>query len=73
MIDLNKEAEEYAKKWCLINSYNEKDMIHSHSLPNYETTISLLEKGFIACHNSKTTQYKIIQAQMELLNSLHTK
>jgi hypothetical protein len=67
MIDINKEAEEYVKEWCLINSYNERDMIHSHSLPNYETTISLLTKGFIAGHNSKATQAKIIQAQIDIL------
>jgi hypothetical protein len=70
MIDINKEAEEWSKKWCLINSYNERDMIHSHFLPNYETTISLLAKGVIAGHNSKATQAKVIQGQIDVLKEL---
>jgi hypothetical protein len=64
-MDINKEAEEYVKEWCLINSYNERDMIHSHSLPKYETTISLLTKGFRAGHNSKATQAEKLKFAIE--------
>jgi hypothetical protein len=52
MIDINKEAEEYAKEGC------------------WEGVRKL---SFIAGHNSKATQSKIIQAQIDMLNSLDSK
>jgi hypothetical protein len=51
MIDINKEAEEYAnQKW------------HSLGVVN-----SLIKQGVIAGHNSKATQAKVLQSQIDIL------
>jgi hypothetical protein len=56
MIDINKEAEEYLDR--------------TYSLSYEKTTWQKLHiKSFIAGHNSKATQAKVIQAQIEL--SIH--
>jgi hypothetical protein len=51
MIDLNKEAEEYAKDFI-----EDKDLIE------------LQIAAFLEGHNSKATQAKIIQAQIDVLD-----
>jgi len=52
MIDINKEAEEYAnQKW------------HGSSVVN-----SLIKQGVIVGHNSKATQAKVLQVQIDLCN-----
>jgi len=60
MIDVNKEAEEYAK-----------DLIESKSVQPHEST--WVSSIFISGHNSKATQAKVIQGQIDLLNSLDSK
>jgi len=64
MININKEAEEYAKKECSdlynISLYHNK--MHTYG--------SVSIKDFIAGHNSKATQVKILQAQIDVLKSI---
>jgi hypothetical protein len=60
MVDINKEAEEYAKKQC--------DDIYNHigltgAEWGWETKLD-----FIAGHNSKATQAKVIQGQIEIID-----
>jgi CRISPR/Cas system type I-B associated protein Csh2 (Cas7 group RAMP superfamily) len=54
MIDVNKEAEEYAK-----------DLIESKSAQPHEST--WVSSIFISGHNSKATQAKVIQGQIDVL------
>lgn len=54
-MDINKEAEEYTK-----------DLIESKSAQSYEST--WVSSIFIAGYNSKATQAKILQAQLDCLN-----
>jgi hypothetical protein len=59
MIDINKEAEELFP----INSTNgSMEMLSRHQLNNV-----LKQEGFIAGYNSKATQAKVIQAQIDIL------
>jgi hypothetical protein len=53
MIDINKEAEEY-----------KQDLI---AVEGNKITAIFGRNGFIAGHNSKATQAKVIQAQMDVL------
>ena len=54
MIDINKEAKEYAnQKW------------HNLGVVN-----SLIKQGVIAGHNSKATQAKVLQSQIDVLKSI---
>jgi hypothetical protein len=57
MIDVNKEAEEYAK-----------DLIESKSAQPHEST--WVSSIFISGHNSKSTQAKVLQAQIDENNSI---
>jgi hypothetical protein len=63
MIDINQEAEEYA--WKKPNPFSLK-------LPANELVLAS-KTDFIAGHNSKATQAKVIQGQIEMLNSLDGK
>jgi hypothetical protein len=56
MIDINKEAEEYANNFKLISK--------TDSWFNNKCN------SFIAGHNSKATQVKIIQAQIDILEGV---
>jgi hypothetical protein len=57
MIDINKEAEEYAKKQC-DDMYNKIGLTGAQW--GWETKLD-----FIAGHNSKATQAKVIQGQID--------
>jgi hypothetical protein len=59
MIDINKEAEEYAISKALHIS---KCRIKKESIAHLG-----LYEGFIAGHNSKATQVKVLQAQINIL------
>jgi hypothetical protein len=56
MIDINKEAEE-------LFPTDTKDIRNIYRAADNE----LRQEGFIACHNSKATQAKILQAQIDIL------
>jgi hypothetical protein len=62
MIDVNKEAEEYAKKQC-DDMYNHIGLTGAEW--GWETKLD-----FIAGHNSKATQAKILQAKIEILEGV---
>ena len=60
MIDINKEAEEYS-------SYNNPKIPLRFGNHDYNETH---KETFIAGHNSKATQAKILQAQIDILTDL---
>jgi hypothetical protein len=59
MIDINKEAQEYAK-----------DLIKLKSAQPHELT--WVSSIFIKGHNSKATQAKVLQAQIDLLSIIYS-
>jgi len=61
MIDINKEAEE-------LFPTDTKDIRNIYRAADNE----LRQEGFIACHNSKATQAKVLQAQIDVLKSIKT-
>jgi hypothetical protein len=61
MIDINKEAEEYGWR---IKTNTFSDPVKSNDLANSAI------QDFIAGHNSKATQAKIIQAQIDVYSDL---
>jgi hypothetical protein len=65
MIDINKEAEEYI----------ENDLELYESLTDghisYDIAISLLKNIYSAGHNSKATQAKVLQAQIDILREVN--
>ena len=60
MIDLNKEAEEYA-------NYKNDNIPMEFGNENFNESV---KSHFIAGHNSKATQAKILQAQIEILEGV---
>lgn len=64
MIDLNKEAEEYAKRF-----QEKEDYGYNGESCSIEDRIEM--EAFIAGANSKYVQVKIIQAQIEILETLY--
>jgi dTDP-glucose pyrophosphorylase len=61
MIDINKEAEEYGWR---IKTNTFSDPVKANDLANSAI------QDFIAGHNSKATQAKVIQAQIDLLYTI---
>jgi hypothetical protein len=61
MIDINKEAEEYS-------SYNNPNIPLKFGTHDYNETH---KETFIAGYNSKATQAKILQAQIDVLEKQH--
>jgi hypothetical protein len=63
MIDINKEAEEYANNWEEITGLD----------PENTSPLECSKIDFIAGHNSKGAQAKVLQGQIDLLISLDSK
>jgi hypothetical protein len=60
MIDINKEAEEYANNWEEITGLD----------PENTSPLECSKIDFVAGYNSKATQAKVIQGQIDVLKEL---
>lgn len=70
MIDLNQEAEKYTN---IVWGNYKNDVFKHNDIITDKTLSDITIKDFISGANSKYVQTKIIQAQIDILNSLDTK